>query len=95
MNKRHTEKMKRKRAEKAAKRAKYAALAGTSKKGKRQRKKSDGPASPFKGAHLMSNCGNPGCKKCHHLLVIRHNRATPKIETEGDKIVVSIVKEKS
>lgn len=59
----HKEKMARKRATKAAKRTKYAALAGTSKKAKRQVKRKSGPSNG-KHAHLMLNCGNIGCKKC-------------------------------
>jgi hypothetical protein len=61
----HEDKMKRRRAEKAAKRAKYAALAGTSSKTKRiiQRSKST-VAGIYKHAHVMANCGNPGCRKC-------------------------------
>lgn len=58
------ERMKLKRAAKAAKRAKYAALAGTSKKAKRQKRKST-LAGTFKHAHVMSDCGNPGCKRCY------------------------------
>lgn len=60
--KKHKEKMARKRAVKAAKRDKYKALAGTSKRAKRHKNKS-GPSNT-KGAHLMQNCGNVGCKKC-------------------------------
>ena len=64
----HSAKMKLKRAAKAAKKAKYEALAGTSKKSKRQRVKK-GPVSPNKGQHIMSNCGNVGCQKCQKMLV--------------------------
>jgi hypothetical protein len=65
----HDEKMKKKRAAKAAKRAKYAALKGTSKKGKRQLAYKSAVSGNFKHAHTMSNCGNPGCKKCHFKIV--------------------------
>lgn len=58
----HSEKMARKRAIKAAKRAKYSALAGTSKKRKRQGTTN---RSPYKHVHVMSDCGNAGCKRCH------------------------------
>lgn len=59
----HGQKMARKRAEKAARRAKYLALAGTSKKGKNQRKSVD--SRGMKHAHIMSDCGNVGCKRCY------------------------------
>lgn len=60
----HESKMKRKRAEKATKKAKYAALAGTSKKAKRQKIKHKMPSN-LKGSHAMANCGNIGCGKCY------------------------------
>ncbi len=60
----HAAKMLRKKNAKAAKRAKYASLAGTSKKNKRQTKKSV-VSGVYKHAHIMANCGNPGCKKCY------------------------------
>lgn len=62
----HEDKMKRRRAEKAAKRAKYAALAGTSKKAKRiiRAQSKSTVAGTYKHAHVMANCGNPGCRKC-------------------------------
>jgi hypothetical protein len=60
----HDEKMARKRAAKAAKRAQYAALAGTSKKKKRQVSKTS-VAGILKHAHAMKECGNPGCQKCN------------------------------
>ena len=63
-DRKHSEKMKKKRAEKAARKAQYLSLAGTSKKTKNQKKKSM-LVSGNKHAHLMSECGNPGCKKCH------------------------------
>lgn len=66
----HAEKMKKRRADKAAKRTKYAALAGTSKKTKRQKVKVK-RASNDKHAHKMSNCGNPGCGKCYPQFKIR------------------------
>jgi hypothetical protein len=61
----HADKMRKRRAEKAAKRAAYAALAGTSKKNKRINKKKSKIAGPFKHAHIMKDCGNPGCNKCY------------------------------
>jgi nicotinic acid phosphoribosyltransferase len=67
----HVEKMKKRRAEKAAKRAKYAALKGTSKKTKvstRMAAKSR-VSGTHKHAHIMANCGNPGCSRCHAMLV--------------------------
>ena len=64
MNKKHTEKMKRKRELKAQRRAKYLALAGTSKRHKRQVRRSP-VAGTYKHAHVMISCGNPGCQKCH------------------------------
>ena len=76
----HSEKMKRKRAEKAGRRAKYAALAGTSKKSKRQQKKNK-VAGTYKGAHIMTDCGNVGCKKCYPKL--NRNRGTSKEGTQG------------
>ena len=60
---RHEEKMKKKRAIKTARRDAYKALAGTSKKSKRQNTQST-PPSGKKHAHAMLNCGNPGCQKC-------------------------------
>lgn len=63
----HNAKMKLKRAAKASKKAKYEALAGTSKKAKRQNNRKK-VASPLKHAHVMSNCGNLGCKKCQSQL---------------------------
>lgn len=58
----HDDKMKKKLAAKTAKAAKYKALAGTSKKSKRQKVRS-GP-TPQKHAHMMLNCGNVGCSRC-------------------------------
>jgi hypothetical protein len=66
--KKHAEKMRKKRAEKAARKSQYAALAGTSKKKKKQGKKVL-TAGIYKHAHRMACCGNPGCKRCHGLLV--------------------------
>ena len=60
----HSEKMKKKRAQKLARKAKYLALAGTSKKTKRVFKKKSKVSGIYKNAHIMGNCGNPGCKKC-------------------------------
>jgi len=62
----HAQKMARKRAIKAARKSKYAALAGTSKKKKRQVK--SGAVSVYRKAHSMTDCGNPGCKKCYPIL---------------------------
>jgi hypothetical protein len=59
----HDDRMKQKRAEKAAKAAKYKALAGTSKRAKRQHVSS--MPSGIKHAHVMSNCGNVGCRQCN------------------------------
>lgn len=59
----HIEKMKKKRALKAAKHAKYLSLAGTSKKAKKQKSKVL-YSSILKHAHAEANCGNPGCNKC-------------------------------
>jgi hypothetical protein len=63
--KKHADKMKQRRAEKAAKRSKYAALAGTSKKNKRRDAIKSKAAVVYKHAHIMADCGNTGCKKCH------------------------------
>ena len=59
----HGAKMARKRAVKAARRSEYAAMAGTSKKAKRQGKR--GGPTGHKHAHVMSDCGNPGCQRCY------------------------------
>lgn len=64
----HDEKMKRKRAEKAARKAQYEALAGTSKKKKKQGKK-ELTAGIYKHAHRMADCGNVGCKRCQTHLI--------------------------
>lgn len=63
----HEMKMKEKRAKKAAKKSAYAALAGTSKRNKRQARmqKKSVVAGIYKHAHVMSDCGNPGCEKCN------------------------------
>jgi hypothetical protein len=60
----HGEKMKRKRAAKAARRDAYKALAGTSAKSKRLRRNKSVEPSGRKHEHLMANCGNIGCKQC-------------------------------
>lgn len=62
-NAKHSEKMKRKHAAKANRRAAYAALAGTSKKSKR--KNAIKARTGYKHAHIMADCGNPGCKRCY------------------------------
>ncbi len=62
--KKHSAKMKERRKRKAEKRALYASYAGTSKRAKKVRRKS--PISGIhKHEHLMSDCGNPGCKRCY------------------------------
>jgi hypothetical protein len=48
---------------KAAKRALYASYAGTGRKVKKNRKKAG--ATPQRGNHVMSDCGNPGCERCY------------------------------
>ncbi len=59
----HDEKMKRRRAAKAARRSNYASLAGT---GKRRKKQAGGSkiSGVYKHAHIMANCGNIGCDRC-------------------------------
>ncbi len=59
----HGQKMARKRAVKAARKSAYEALAGSSKKKKRQGK--SGGLSPMRGCHVMTDCGNAGCKRCY------------------------------
>lgn len=56
---RQEERSRRKREMKAKRRALYASLAGTSKRRKRMRTKTD-----VKFDHETQNCGNVGCKKC-------------------------------
>jgi hypothetical protein len=54
-----------KRAEKhAAKAARTALYASQAKSNKRQKSSSDGTAKSF-SRHAISNCGNPGCKRCY------------------------------
>lgn len=74
---RHSEKMNRRRAVKAARRVKYAALAGTSKKGKRRSGKM---TAGHKHAHIMANCGNPGCKLCFGTSTMKPNITQPLVE---------------
>jgi hypothetical protein len=62
---RSEDRKKRKRAAKAAKRELYASLAGTSKKGKRQKKS----VLPGFSDHIGGNCGNPGCDRCRSALI--------------------------
>jgi hypothetical protein len=69
----HADKMKKRRAEKAAKRALYASLAGTSKKKKKQAKKSIFGGSGHKHAHAIANCGNIGCQKCYPRAYVKGN----------------------
>ena len=62
----HATKMAEKKRKKAAKKDAYAKLAGTSKKTKRiMRKNRSKLSGNGKHAHLMSYCGNVGCKKCN------------------------------
>lgn len=68
----HNAKMARKRAVKAARKTLYASLAGTSKKSKNQKKKIK-ISSNAKHAHLMSDCGNAGCKRCNPSKVVKQN----------------------
>ena len=51
-----------KRSQKAAKKALYENYA---KLGKARKKGQGASGKLFKGAHLVSDCGNPGCKKCN------------------------------
>lgn len=60
---RHDQKMRMKRAAKAAKRTAYAALRGTSRKAKKLRGRSRTSAGG-KHLHRIENCGNIGCKRC-------------------------------
>lgn len=60
----HDDKMKKKRALKAQKKAAYAALAGTGKKRKKRITRAF-ISGIFKHAHMTSDCGNPGCRKCY------------------------------
>lgn len=65
--KKHEDRMKQKRALKAAKKAKYLALAGTSKKSKNCAKRARALGAKeknYKHAHRVANCGNVGCKRC-------------------------------
>ncbi len=63
-SRKHSEKMKRKKSAKAAKKAKYEGLAGTGKRRAKRAKKSK-LAGIYKGAHIMVDCGNVGCKRCN------------------------------
>ncbi len=60
----HASKMQRKRSVKQSRRSLYASLAGQSKKAKNQKKQTHG-AHIYKHAHIMSDCGNEGCKRCY------------------------------
>ena len=60
----HDEKMKKKRALKAQKKAAYLALAGTGKR-KKKRASQSKVSGIYKHAHIMADCGNPGCKRCY------------------------------
>jgi hypothetical protein len=58
-----------KRAERhAAKAARTALYASQAKSNKKQTSSSDGTAKSFT-SHAISNCGNPGCKRCYPLLI--------------------------
>jgi hypothetical protein len=58
-----------KRAEKhAAKAARAALYASQSHANKQQKRGSDGTQKTFT-RHAMSNCGNPGCKRCQPVLI--------------------------
>lgn len=63
-SKKHSDKMARKRAVKAARKSLYASLAGTSKKRKNQKKKIR-ISSGAKHSHIMADCGNVGCQRCN------------------------------
>ncbi len=62
----HSAKMQRKRAVKAARRTLYASLAGTSKKSKNQKRRVR-ISSGAKHSHKMADCGNAGCVRCNPL----------------------------
>ena len=65
-----------KRAERhAAKAARSALYASQAKANKKQMSSSDGTAKSFT-SHAISDCGNPGCKRCHPQL-FRDGRSTP------------------
>jgi hypothetical protein len=58
-----------KRAERhAAKAARTALYASQAKSNKRQTSSGDGTAKSFT-SHAISNCGNPGCKRCYPQLI--------------------------
>ena len=58
-----------KRAERhAAKAARTALYASQAKSNKKQMSRGDGTAKSFT-SHVISNCGNPGCKRCYPELV--------------------------
>jgi hypothetical protein len=60
-----------KRAERhAAKAARSALYASQAQSNKRQTSRSDGTAKSLT-SHAISNCGNPGCKRCQPLLIPR------------------------
>ena len=61
---RHTAKMKAKRAAKTLKAASYAAKRGTSTKAKKLRSQVS-KFSATKHKHLIAYCGNIGCSRCH------------------------------
>lgn len=81
--KRHDVKMRMRRAAKAAKRTAYAALAGTSKKSKKLKAlRSQGRKkfSAGKHRHLVSYCGNVGCKRCNpKLRGVRNSSSHPSV----------------
>ncbi len=60
----HDDRMRKKRAAKSARKALYASLAGTGKRPKKVGRRSQ-VAGIFKHAHVMTDCGNPGCNRCY------------------------------
>lgn len=79
--KRHDQKMRARRASKAAKKTAYAALAGTSKKSKKLkalRAQGRKRFSSGKHRHIVSYCGNVGCKRCNpKLRGVRNSSSHP------------------
>ena len=76
--KRHDAKMRARRASKAAKKTAYAALAGTSRKKKKLLIQGKKRKSSGKHRHLVSYCGNVGCKRCNpKLRGVRNSSSHP------------------
>ena len=67
----HDKKMRAKRAMKTARRTAYAALRGISKKSKKLRGRNKVGKFTNKHRHLITFCGNPGCKRCFPQFVKR------------------------